>query len=162
MESLSIIELRRRAAYWPQSVLTTWAMRQMFKLLLYRAIYDDNSGLDIVIQSPDPVGRTTRRDEDRVYIVHRETGERTGTNVKNIVRDYALTCYLIAVDTEKRPKGFAKRDKETPTTRDDVRRLVDAARDIAKKLPRMFEDEQPTPPVSKGRVLQHVRSGAGM
>lgn len=145
MMSLSAIELRRRAVRWPaDNPLTRWVQREMFKLLLYRAIHDENSGLEIIIQSPDPSGLRPQRDRDRVCIVEVATGARTGTPVKRLLRDYALTCYLIATDAEKLSYGPGTTSDEIEG---DINQLISSAKELlsGQRLPPMFEEELPPP-----------------
>ncbi len=69
----------------------------IFAFLLKHAIAAEDSGLRVFIQSRDPQGFVVgERRRDRIVIEHEATGRRASVAQARLVRDWALTAYLMA------------------------------------------------------------------
>lgn len=160
MLTISAYEMRRRAMRWEKSPWKDWIRKQMLKLLLYRAIYQEDPDLVIEIECQNPERRTAYSDRDRVCIWHRPSNQRTGIEQRELVRDVALACYRYAHSFEQLrpiPADYLDGEELSPQ---EQREMVSAAYDVAQdsNIGRMFEDERPPPVPTQRR--EPVRYGA--
>jgi hypothetical protein len=159
MLTISAFEMRRRAMRWENSPWKDWVRKQMLKLLLHRAIYQEDPDLVIEIERRYPGRRTAFCEHDRICILHEPSNQRTGIEQRELVRSVALACYGYARGFEQlRPIPVDQLD-EAELSNQEQKELVSAAYDIAQNsnIGRIFEDERPPPAPTRRR--EPVRYG---